>query len=94
MADSKVYVTIGLDKSGSVVEVRVNGEAIRYRESKPGLTHEGDGLPGCEQIVKLLVHELLTCRKKTPPTPPGPTPPPTDPCCYRDPATGRIWCWC
>lgn len=89
MEDSRVYVTIGLDKSGSVVEVQVNGRRIEPKESKAGRTREGEGAPGCEQIVKRLEHELLICGKKTPPAPP-----PTDPCCYRDPVTGRIWCWC
>jgi hypothetical protein len=92
MAASGVYVTVGLDKSGSIVEVIVNGEPIKYRESRQGPSKEGDSAPGCEQIVKMLVHELLTCRKKTPPG--QPPPPVTDPCCIRDPATGRIWCWC
>jgi hypothetical protein len=91
MAASNVYVTIGLDRAGSVVEVRVNGEIIEPKESPGGPSRVGEGAPGCEQIVKRLEHELLMCRKKK--TPPD-TPPPIDPCCYRDPATGRIWCWC
>jgi hypothetical protein len=90
MQSSNVYVTIGLDKSGSIVEVQVNGRRIEPREGKPGPTRDGDEAPGCEQIVKRLTHELLTCKKRGP----SPTPPPTDPCCYRDPITGRIWCWC
>lgn len=86
---SNVYVTIGLDKSGAVVEVQVNGRTIEARQGKAGPTREGDEAPGCEQIVKTLQHELLLCRKKG-----GDPKPPTDPCCYRDPITGRIWCWC
>lgn len=90
MAD--VYVTIGLDKAGNVVEVRLRGgDPIQPKESKAGPMREGGEAPGCEQIVKTLQHELLLCRKKK--TPPD-TPPVTDPCCYRDPATGRVWCWC
>ena len=90
---NNVYVTIGLDKSGSVVEVHVDGRTIEPKKSAPGPGRVGDGAGDCEQIVKTLVHELLTCGKKNPK--PGPTtPPPTDPCCYRDPITGRIWCWC
>lgn len=96
---SDVYVTIGLDKKGNVVEVRVNGRAIEPRKGPEGQLREGAGAPGCEEIVKRLVHELLTCRKKREPAPsptptPSPTPDTTDPCCYRDPQTGRVWCWC
>ena len=103
MASSDVYITVGLDKHGNVQEVRVNGRPIEPKESRPGLLGPGGGAPGCEEIVTRLVHELLTCRQKgskpgTPPgtgTSPSPSPAPgTDPCCYRDPATGRIWCWC
>ncbi len=88
---STVYITVGLDKSGNVVEVHAGGRRIDPQESKTGPTREGEEVPGCEQIVKRLEHELLMCRKKK--TPPE-TPPVTDPCCYRDPATGRVWCWC
>jgi|tagenome__1003787_1003787.scaffolds.fasta_scaffold19761642_2 hypothetical protein len=95
MQSSNVYVTIGLDKHGSVVEVRLNGgQPIAPREGKPGPVDEGGSAPGCEQVMKKLMYELLTCRKKTPEPTPVPTPPPTDPCCIRDPITGRIWCWC
>jgi hypothetical protein len=92
MAATGVYVTVGLDKSGSIVEVRVNGRTIEPKEGKAGPTREGDEAPGCEEIAKRLVHELLVCRKKKPGQPPPP--PVTDPCCIRDPMTGRIWCWC
>ena len=103
MQSGNVYITIGLDKQGNVQEVRVTGEVIRPYESKPGLVPEGGSTPGCEQVVQKLVHELLTCKKKgdKPTTPPGGDNPPgggggagSDPCCYRDPGTGRVWCWC
>jgi hypothetical protein len=91
---SEVYVTVGLDKQGNVVEVRAAGQIIEPKEGARGLLQPGGNAPGCEEIVKILVHELLTCGKKgshpgTPPPPPG-----SDPCCYRDPQTGRLWCWC
>ena len=88
------YITIGLDKKGNVQEVRVNGEVIRPREGNAGLIHEGGSTPGCEEVVGRLVHELLTCKKRgdKPPTDSGGGG--SDPCCYRDPITGRMWCWC
>jgi hypothetical protein len=94
MQSANVYITIGLDKRGNVQEVRVNGEAARQYDGKPGLLREGGSTPGCEQVIKTLVHELLTCKKKgdKPPTDPGGGG--SDPCCYRDPGTGRVWCWC
>ena len=95
MQSDDVYITIGLDKKGNVREVRVNGREITPRDGHVGPLREGESAPGCEEVVKKLVHELLTCKKK------GEKPPPTDPggggsdpCCYRDPASGRIWCWC
>jgi hypothetical protein len=91
MQASGVYITVGLDKSGAVVEVHVDGRKIEPKESKPGPLDRNEA-PGCEEIAKTLAHELLFCRKKKPQQPPSP--PPTDPCCYRDPVTGRIWCWC
>ena len=101
MQSSDVYITVGLDKQGNVQEVRVNGEPIRPKEGPRGLLQDGESAPGCEEIVKRLVHELLTCRKKgSKPdtgTGTGPAPDPgwgRNPCCYRDPVTGRIWCWC
>lgn len=94
MATSNVYITIGLDKKGNVQEVRVDGKVIEPKETPKGRLNEGGEAPGCEKILKRLEHELLVCRKRdrTPPTP-G-TPPVEDPCCYRDPQTGRLWCWC
>ena len=111
MEAGEVYVTIGLDKHGDIVEVRLKGgDAIRPKDSPRGPLQKGLGAPGCEEVVKMLVHELLACRKKTSEgsgagqgggsgsggsgsggsgSGSG-----TDPCCYRDPATGRIWCWC
>lgn len=104
MENSEVYVTIGLDKKGNVVEVRLNGkDPIKPREGKAGLLRDGAVAPGCERVARYLVHELLACQKKgrTGGTgeesgsdtydEPGSG---TDPCCYRDPFTGRIWCWC
>jgi hypothetical protein len=93
-----VYVSVGLDRKGNVVEVRVRGEAVRERQGATGQTRVGDSVPGCEHIVQTLIHELLSCRKKgAPEQTGGGTPPPSeveDPCCYRDPATGKVWCWC
>jgi hypothetical protein len=105
MVSTEVYVTIGLDKQGNVVEVRLKGgDPIRYRESPRGLLREGGSAPGCEEVLKTLVHELLTCKKKEGKGGTGTggsgtgtgsgTGSGSDPCCYRDPATGRIWCWC
>ena len=104
MQSSDVYITVGLDRQGNVQEVRVNGKMVEPKISRPGLVEQGETAPGCEEIVKRLVHELLICRKKgskgdsAPGTGPASTPPEpgtgSDPCCYRDPATGRIWCWC
>jgi hypothetical protein len=94
MESSNVYVTIGLDKKGNVVEVRVDGRPIEPRQGPEGPLREGAGAPGCEEVVKRLVHELLTCRKKGSGSKPPPPPPVEDPCCYRDPQTGRVWCWC
>lgn len=108
-SSTDVYITVGLDKKGNVVEVRVKGEPIKPKETSQGLLRQGASAPGCEEVVKRLVHELLVCRKKgdKPRTgtgtgygagsgtgsEPGPVPG-SDPCCYRDPATGRLWCWC
>jgi hypothetical protein len=94
MQNGNVYITIGLDQKGNVQEVRVKGEVIRPYEGNAGLMPEGAGAPGCEQVVKRLVHELLICKKKgdKPPTDPGGGG--SNPCCYRDPNTGRMWCWC
>jgi hypothetical protein len=95
-----VYVTIGLDKKGNVVEVRVDGRPIEPRQGPDGLLRDGGSAPGCEEVVQRLVHELLTCRKKGQPGSGtgtgsgGGSGSGTDPCCYRDPNSGRIWCWC
>lgn len=93
MQSGDVYVTIGLDKKGHIVEVQVNGKALEPRETPPGPMRRGEKAPGCEEVIETLLHELLTCRKKSQPTP-IPTPGTTDPCCIRDPQTGRVWCWC
>jgi hypothetical protein len=79
-----VYITVGLDRQGNVVEVLINGQPANERSYGGGASTSG----GDEETVKPLRHELVTRRKK------GDTNPGTDPCCYRDPATGRIWCWC
>jgi hypothetical protein len=92
MQSSDVYVTVGLDRKGQIVEVSVNGKPLKPRETPPGLLRKGGSAPGCEEVINMLVHELLTCRKKG--DKPRPTPGTTDPCCIRDPQTGRVWCWC
>ena len=52
-------------RRGNVVEVRrVDGQPVEPRQSPAGLIPESAGVPGCEKVVKRLVHELLTCRKK------------------------------
>ena len=94
MQSDNVYITIGLDKKGNVQEVRVNGTKIDPREGHVGPLPEGGNAPGCEEVVKKLVHELLTCKKKADKPPTGPGGGGSDPCCYRDPASGRILCWC
>ena len=70
MQSDNVYITIGLDKKGNVQEVRVDGKKIEPRESHGGELREGGNAPGCEEVAKKLVHELLTCKKKgdKPPT--------------------------
>ena len=103
MQRSDVYVTVGLDKKGNVVEVQVNGRTIESRRGTIGPIGQGGTVPGCEKVLEVLVHELLTCAGKGPGKPPEggatedapPYPPPgSDPCCYRDPRTGQVWCWC
>ena len=107
MQASDVYVTVGLDKKGSVVDVTVGGKRIEPREGPRGHLKPGDRSAGCEEILQVLLHELLVCRKKRteqtgqtetgtePQQPPSEeTPPGSDPCCYRDPRTGKVWCWC
>jgi len=116
MENSEVYVTVGLDKKGNVVEVRLRGkDPIKPRGGKPGLLRDGAVAPGCEKVARYLVHELLVCQKKGHPggtgeegsgsdtdydpgsdsdSGNGGSGSGSDPCCYRDPFTGRIWCWC
>jgi hypothetical protein len=106
MQASDVYVTVGLDRQGNVVEVTVAGRRIEPREGARGLLKPGDRTADCEEILQVLLQELLVCRKKgekqagqteQPPAsqvPPSEPPPGSDPCCYRDPRTGRVWCWC
>lgn len=98
MQSRDVYVTIGLDRKGHIVEVQVNGKLLEPRETPPGAIRKGANTPGCEEVIETLMHELLTCRKKgskpAPSPAPAPTPGTTDPCCIRDPQTGRVWCWC
>ena len=94
MQSKDVYITVGLDRKGYIVEVSVNGKPLKPRDTPPGLITAGAHTPGCEEIINRLVHELLTCRKKGDKPGPTPTPGTTDPCCIRDPQTGRVWCWC
>lgn len=99
----KAYVTVSLDKKGSVVRVMQGGRVIRRKKGRPGPSKRGGSSAGCDSIIAVLVHELLTCK----PTPPkdsddkgggtgkgGGTNTGTDPCCFRDGATGDEWCWC
>lgn len=101
MQPSDVYVTVGLDKKGNVVEVRVDGRTIEPRQGVAGPLERHGTAPGCERVLAVLVHELLTCGKKESGKPPessgtgdAPYGPGSDPCCYRDPRTGKVWCWC
>jgi hypothetical protein len=84
---SDVYVTIGLDKTGNIVEVQANGRVIEPRKSTEGMMVVGGSGPHGEEVIKRQVHELLTYRS-------GSGDVATVPCCIRDPITGRIWCWC
>jgi hypothetical protein len=85
---SDVYVTIGLDKTGNIVEVKANDRLIEPRKSTQGMIAVGGSCPGCEEVIERQVHELLTCRSRSA----GGLA--AIPCCIRDPITGRIWCWC
>jgi hypothetical protein len=97
MQTSDVYVTIGLDQQGNIVEVRANGRVIEPTRGPEGMISEGESTPGGEEVVKRVVHEVLTCRKEVS----GSSGAARSsagaglyPCCIRDPITGRIWCWC
>jgi len=98
---TEAYVTISLDKTGRVIRVEYDGRAIEPKRTQPGPARQGESTAECEEVVRILVHELLTCKKKKPEDPKKPQdpkdpypPPGTDPCCYRDQATGEVWCWC
>ena len=106
MQASDVYVTVGLDRQGNVVEVTVGDRRIEPQQGARGLLKPGDRTAGCEEILHVLLQELLICRKKReeqskqpeqttePQEPPSEAPVGSDPCCYRDPRTGKVWCWC
>jgi hypothetical protein len=51
MQSSEVYVTIGFDKQGTIVEVKVDGRVIEERKSTEGM-----------ELIDRKMHELLTYR--------------------------------
>lgn len=81
----RAYVTVFLNKKGKVVGVRQGRKVIRKKKGTPGQARVGGKSKSCDEIIKVLAHELLTCAKDGKGT---------DPCCYRDPTTGDEWCWC
>jgi hypothetical protein len=85
MQTRDVYVTIGLDKLGNIVEVKANGRVIEPRKSTEEIS-VGDVGPGGEEVIDRQVHELLTYQS-------GAGDALSSTRCIRDPITGRIWCW-
>jgi hypothetical protein len=75
-------LTIGLDKNGKIVEVRVNGEQVRLKRVRGRV---------CTDATKTLIYRLNFC--PVPKKPNDPKPPKTsDPCCIIDP-NGNLICW-
>ena len=52
MESSNVYVTIGLDKEGKVVEVRVDGRPVEPKQGPPGLPRRAQAYPGAKKWWK------------------------------------------
>jgi hypothetical protein len=95
-AMGEVYVTIGLDKHGDVVDVRLKGgAALAPVNGQRRRLETGSGAPEGEKVL------LLTSRTKnadhsgirTETAADGETGLAAGRCCVVDPATGRIWCW-
>jgi hypothetical protein len=92
----EVYVTIGLDRHGCVVDVRLKGgEPLAPVKGQRRRLETGSGAPEGETVL------LLTSRTKNADHSGISAETAADAvtglavgrCCVVDPATGRIWCW-
>jgi hypothetical protein len=96
MADA--FVTISINKKGEIQRVKRGRVAVRNKKGAAGKKALGRGARVVKRVaLELLVHGHgpVTKRKgsgggggK------GKGKGGTDPCCFRDPNTGRVWCWC
>lgn len=95
MADA--FATISINKKGDIQRVKRGRVAVRRKRGSAGKKAAGPGAI----VVKKVVLELLVHRPKMRPKKKGSGGSKgkgkgggTDPCCFRDPRTGYVWCWC
>jgi hypothetical protein len=88
---TNAFLTITVSKKGKIRQVRQGEKAVRPKKGAAGKKALGEGAAVVGKLeLELLVHE----RKKKGGKGKGKGKGGTDPCCFRDPRTGNVWCWC
>jgi len=96
---ASAFVTISISKKGEIRQIKRGRVAVRRKRGAAGKRVVGPGATVVKRVaLELLVHGHATKRKgsgggggrgKGKGKGGG-----TDPCCFRDPRTGNVWCWC
>ena len=90
---AKAFVTVTLDSNGEIQKVRRGTRSVKRRKGKAARKELGPGA----KVVKRVKLEMLVHKKQTKKRGSGKGKGKgrgTDPCCFRDPRTGYVWCWC
>lgn len=91
---AKALVTITLDNNGDIKKVRRGARTVKPRKGTAGRKALGPGAKVVKRVrLELLVHKEQT-KKRGGKGSKGKGKGGTDPCCFRDPRTGNVYCWC
>jgi len=95
---ASAFVTISINKKGDIQQVKRGRVAVRRKRGVAGKRVLGSGARVVKRVtLELLVHgpaRGTRTKKKGSGKGKGKGGGGTDPCCFRDPRTGQVWCWC
>ena len=91
---ASAFVTISINKKGEIQRVKRGRVAVPRKRGAAGRKALGAGAKVVNRVrLEFLVHREQT-KKRGSGKGKGRGKGGTDPCCFRDPRTGNVFCWC
>lgn len=93
---AEAFVTISVNRNGEIQRVKRGRVVVRRKRGAAGRKALGTGAKVVNRVrLEFLIHREQTKKRGSGKGKgKGKGKGGTDPCCFRDPRTGNVFCWC